>query len=95
MKKIKSGDKVVVIAGSYVKKVSTIEKVIGNKVIVKGVNLKKKAVKKEGFVDKTMPIDISNVMLYSDKLKGPTKVKIEERDGKKVRVCKKSGEIYS
>lgn len=95
MKKIKSWDKVVVIAWSYVKKVSTIEKVIWNKVIVKWVNLKKKAVKKEWFVDKTMPIDISNVMLYSDKLKWPTKVKIEERDWKKVRVCKKSWEIYS
>ncbi|UFX82778.1 50S ribosomal protein L24 [Candidatus Absconditicoccus praedator] len=92
MKKIKTGDKVQVIAGSYKGSVSVVEKVENDKVYVKGVNVRKKAVKKQGFMDKTMPIHISNVAIYSEKLQKPTKVGFQEKDGKKVRICKKTQE---
>ena len=45
MKKIKAGDDVIVIAGKFKGKTSTVESVKGDKVVVKGVNVMKKAVK--------------------------------------------------
>lgn len=45
MKKIKAGDSVVVIAGKFKGKTSTVESVNGDMVVVKGVNVMKKAVK--------------------------------------------------
>lgn len=67
MKKIKTGDDVIVIAGKYKGKTSTVESVAGDKVVVKGVNVMKKAVKGQGFVDKILPIHISNIALYDGK----------------------------
>ena len=46
---------------------------------------------KGGIVKKEAPINISNVMLWDGKQ--GSKVKREEKDGKKVRVSKKSGGI--
>lgn len=45
MKKIKAGDAVIVVAGKFKGKTSTVESVHGDKVVVKGVNVMKKAVK--------------------------------------------------
>ena len=45
MKKIKVGDNVIVIAGKFKGKTSSVESVHGDKVVVKGVNVMKKAVK--------------------------------------------------
>lgn len=90
MKKIRTWDKVKVISGSFKWTVSVIERVDWTKVIVKWVNVRKKAVKKQWFIERTLPIDISNVMLYSDSTSWTTKVSIKEENGKKIRVCKKT-----
>lgn len=45
MKKIKAGDSVIVIAGKFKGKTSTVESIQGDQAIVKGVNVMKKAVK--------------------------------------------------
>jgi ribosomal protein L24, bacterial/organelle len=45
-----------------------------------------------GIIEREAWVDISNVALIDPKTGKPTRVKIEERDGKKVRVAK-SGEI--
>ena len=92
MKKIKTGDTVMVIAGKFKGKSSTVESVSGDKVVVKGINVMKKAVKGQGFVDKIHPIHISNVMLYDEKTKKPSKVGIStDKAGKKIRILKASG----
>ncbi|MEF2175745.1 MAG: 50S ribosomal protein L24 [Candidatus Absconditabacteria bacterium] len=91
MRKIKKGDKVQVISGKMKGTVSEVEKVIdeGTKVVVQGVNVMKKAVKGQGYQDKTMPIDYSNVLLYCPKCKKGVKVaRIENSKGMKVRQCK-------
>ena len=44
-----------------------------------------------GIVNKEAPMDISNVMLVVDGK--ATRVGFEERDGKKVRVAKKTGKV--
>ena len=86
MKKIKKGDPVIVVAGKHKGKVSTIEKVDGDYVIVKDVNVVKKAVKGQGFVKKTLPLHVSNIMYYLEKEKKPTRLQIiVEKDGKKKR----------
>ena len=101
--RIKKGDKVVVIAGSEKGKEGTITKVLPKeeKVIIGGVNMVKKHVKPnqaepEGKItEKEAPIHVSNVALIDPKTKTATKVKYEIKDGKKVRVAKKSSTVIA
>jgi large subunit ribosomal protein L24 len=98
---IKKGDQVVVITGDDKdpKKPRLVKKVLVDegKILVEGVNIVTKHTKpsaqntKGGIVKQEAPINISNVMLWDGKQ--GTKVKREERDGKKVRLSKKSGGI--
>ena len=44
-----------------------------------------------GIVDKEMPIDASNVMLYDAKAKKPSRVGFKVDGKKKTRITKKSG----
>lgn len=99
---VKKGDTVQVIAGSDKGKVGEILQTISktSKVIVKGVNLRTKHVKpqQEGesgqIVVQEAPIHSSNVMLYSEKQKVASRVcHTIDKDGKKVRMLKKTGEI--
>ncbi len=99
--KIKTGDQVVVLTGKDKGSKGTVIKIIKDKdrVIVEGVNMIKKHVKPStenpqgGIVEKEAPIHISNVALVDPKTGEPTRVGYEIKDGKKVRVSKKSGEV--
>ena len=97
--KIKKGDTVKVIAG---KDRDTEGKVISvdaekGKVVVEGVNMITKHAKPNaanpngGIINQEAAMDISNVMLVVDGK--ATKVGFEVKDGKKVRVAKKTGEV--
>jgi len=96
--KLKTGDKVIVITGANKGKISTIKKVLRdeNKVILDGVNIKKKhqkaaAGKEAGIVEIEAPIDASNVAFYDENSKSASKIKIDfDKKGKKVRIAKKS-----
>lgn len=58
-------------------------------------NLVKRAVKWKWFIEKKVPIHISNVMYYCDSCKRPTRVGIKKLDNnKKVRFCKKCGKEF-
>jgi large subunit ribosomal protein L24 len=46
-----------------------------------------------GIIDKTMPVDISNVLLIDPKDGKPTRVGMKIEDGKKVRYAKRSGSL--
>lgn len=97
---LKTGDKVVVIAGKDKGKTGRIIKTLkeDNKVIVEGVNMVKKHVKPNGqsngsIVSKEAPIHASNVMIEDAKTGKPTRVgHTTDKNGKKVRVAKKSNE---
>ncbi len=101
--RIKKGDKVVVIAGGEKGKEGTVTKVLPKeeKVIIGGVNMVKKHIKPnqaepEGKItEKEAPIHISNVALVDPKTKKATKVRYEIKDGKKVRVAKKSSTVIA
>ncbi len=99
MKRLKTGDKVVVIAGSNKGKEGKITKILDEKVIVEGVNIVKKHLKPKNnngngeIIETEAPIHASNVMLIDPKTKKPTKIKIEkDNKGKKIRISKKSNE---
>jgi large subunit ribosomal protein L24 len=100
---IRKGDQVVVIAGDDkdLKKPRQVLEVILEKgrVVVEGVNIITKHTKpsaqntKGGLVKREASINISNVMLWDVKSGSPTKVKRDRKDGKLVRIAKKSGEV--
>jgi large subunit ribosomal protein L24 len=97
MKKIRTGDQVIVITGRDKGKKGTVSAMLGDKILVDGVNQYKKNVKPNpatgvtgGVIDKTMPIQISNVALVDADGK-PSRVGIKEVDGKKVRFLKTTG----
>ncbi|MBQ3319173.1 MAG: 50S ribosomal protein L24 [Spirochaetia bacterium] len=98
--KLKKDDLVQVIAGKEKGKSGKILKIDREKgkVLVAGLNMVKKARKprrqgeKGGIVDIEAPMDISNVMIVCKKC-GPTRIGIEGAGDKKVRKCKKCGEV--
>ena len=100
--KIRSGDKVEVIAGKDKGKQGTVRRGIPaeGKVIVAELNVSKKHVKKgdpkrqPGIIDVEMPLNVSNVMLVCPECGARTRVAHRFlEDGKKVRACKKCNEI--
>lgn len=99
--KIKSGDRVIVIAGEHKGEQGVVLKVDRekNKAIVEGINLISKHTKPSaknpqgGIIKKEAPIHISNLSLIDPKTKEATRVGYEVRDGKKVRFSKKSKQV--
>ena len=103
MKKIKAGDTVVVITGDEKGKKGKVISVSGNRVIVEGVNVMKKFVKKDALgknqagtiVEIERPFQVSNVQIIDPKSGKGTKVSFVITDGKKVRVTRKSREVIT
>ena len=102
MQKIRKGDEVIVITGRDKGKRGTVlSRLDDAHLVVEGVNMVKKHVRPNpmrgdvgGIVDKTMPIDQSNVMVYNPATGKGDRVGIKTlEDGRKVRVFKSNGEI--
>lgn len=105
MNKIRKGDEVIVIAGKDKGRRGPVLRVLDNgKLLVEGVNIAKKHVKPDpnrgiagGIVDKEMPLQVSNVMLFNSEAGKGDRVgfKFEEKDGKqrKVRYFKSNGAL--
>ena len=98
--KIKKGDQVQVITGKDKGAKGEVLKVLPteNRVLVQGVNVVKKHQKPTqfaagGIVEKELTIHASNVMLIDPKSDKPTRAGYKMlKDGKKVRIARKSGE---
>ncbi|MGR3951430.1 MAG: 50S ribosomal protein L24 [Chlamydia sp.] len=81
-KKVRAGDKIIVIAGNSKGQTGTVLACIGDKVFVQGVNLCKKHVKRSqqhpqgGFVEIERPIHVSNVCTC-DEAGRPLKLKMQ------------------
>lgn len=98
--KIKKGDEVVVLSGKDKGRSGTVLKVLpkDGKVIVEGVNVstrhrKPSQANPQGGIDRNpAPMHLSKVAVADPKDGKPTRVRFEEKDGKKVRVAVKSGE---
>lgn len=102
MKRIRKGDQVVVISGKDKGRQGTVLKVTtDDRVLVEAVNMVKKHTKANpmqgvegGIVEKEMPLDISNIMLFNPMINKGDRVgfKVLE-DGRKVRYFKSNGEV--
>ncbi|MEA3264369.1 MAG: 50S ribosomal protein L24 [Pseudomonadota bacterium] len=98
--KIKKGDNVVVRSGKDKGRTGTVLQVMpkDGKVLVQGVNVavrhrKPSQVNPQGGIDRReAPLAISKVGLVDPKTGKATRVRFEDKDGKKVRVAVKSGE---
>ena len=99
--KIKKGDNVIVLAGQDKGKTGKVLRALPleDKVVVEGVNVAKKhsknrftGDKKGEIVDKTMPLDVSNVAVLDPKDNKPTRIGFKEVNGKKIRISKRSGQ---
>jgi large subunit ribosomal protein L24 len=103
MQKLKINDEVIVIAGKDKGKKGKLTNLNFKRktAIVEGVNLVKKSMKPTqenpngGFADLEKGIHLSNIAVVSPKTGAATRVKIEEKDGKKTRVATKCGSVLS
>lgn len=97
--KLKKGDKVQVLSGNDKGKTGEILETIPktNKVIVKGINVRKKHIKpkKQGQEGGIIPLEISinasKVNIVCSKCNKPTKIGIIKEKDEKFRICKKCG----
>jgi large subunit ribosomal protein L24 len=100
--RIRRDDEVVVISGKDRGKTGRVLRVDTKKdrVYVEGLNIVKRHSRPRpgssepgGVIEKEGPIHVSNVSLVDPKDGRPTRVRTEERDGRRVRVGVRSGEV--
>ncbi len=104
MRKLRTGDEVIVIAGKDKGKRGQIDAFVGdNRVLIPNVNVAKKHVKANpnagetgGIIDKAMPLDISNVAIFNAAAGKADRVGVKFlEDGKKVRFYKSNSEVIA
>ena len=101
--KIRKGDTVVILSGKDKGKTGEVLKSMPkeSKVVVAGVNVavrhkKPTQVNPQGGLERReAPLHVSKVAVADPKSGKATRVRFEERDGKKVRVAVKSGELIN
>ena len=102
MRKIKTGDDIIVITGKDKGRRGTVLRVYDDeRVLVEGINMVKKHQKptpqaglQGGIIDKEMPIEQSNLMLYNPQTKKGDRIGIRFlEDGRKVRYFKSNNEV--
>ncbi|NIS90738.1 MAG: 50S ribosomal protein L24 [Woeseiaceae bacterium] len=102
MNKIRKGDEVIVRTGKDKGRRGTVLQVFDDgRVLVEGINLAKKHTKPNpqigqegGILDKAMPLDSSNVLVFNPKSKKGERIGFRvEDDGSKVRVFRGTGDV--
>ena len=100
--RIRTDDEVFVITGKDKGKTGKVLRVEAerDRVYVSGINIRTKHVKPTpgsnepgGIVKEEAPVHVSNVSLVDPKDGKPTRIRSEVRDGKKVRIAVRSGEV--
>ncbi len=103
MNKIRKGDKVVILSGRDKGRNGEVIKVNPeeNTAIVRGINMVKRhqrqtQTQEAGIISKEAPLHISKLAIADPKDGKPTRVGFRiEKDGKKVRVAKRSGDLIN
>lgn len=102
MNRLRVGDEVVVISGEHKGKRGKVQRVLRekNRVVVEGVNQVKRHMKATpqgpgGILEVEAPLNASKVMLVDPETQKPTRVKIQVKDDKKVRVGKSGAVIVA
>ena len=96
--KLREGDEVIVISGKERGKRGNIKLIVGTKCIVNDLNLAKRHTRPNpqlgitgGIVEKEMPIELSNLMIWNSAAKKRDKIGFKEEKGKKVRIFRSTG----
>lgn len=101
MRKLKSNDEVIVIAGKDKGKRGTITRLVGDrKVVVSGINMVKRHTKPNpnmgqpgGIVEREAAIDISNIAIFNPQTNKADRVTIKvEEDGARKRIFKSNNQ---
>jgi large subunit ribosomal protein L24 len=98
--RVKKGDQVMCVAGKDKGRTGTVLEVMPDdgRVLVEGINIVKRHTKARppddpgGIVQKPAPIHLSNVMPIDPSDEKPCRVRIEEKDGVRIRVSARTGE---
>ncbi len=100
MQRLIVGDTVTVISGNQKGKTGKVKRVIldKNRVVIEGINQVKRHVRATpqrpgGILEIEAPLPASKVMLVDPETGKPTRVRYQEKDGKKVRVAKSGAVI--
>ena len=102
MNKIRKGDEVIVRTGKDKGRRGTVLQVLADdRVLVEGINIAKKHQKPNpnagvqgGIIDREMPLEISNVMVFNPKTKKGERIGIRVNDdGTKERIFRSSGDV--
>ncbi|MCL5798898.1 MAG: 50S ribosomal protein L24 [Gammaproteobacteria bacterium] len=101
MNRIRRGDEVMVLSGRDKGRRGTVLRVLGERVVVEGINTVKKHQRPNpqkgvagGIVEQEAPLHISNVALYNPVTRKPDRVGFRDlADGRKVRVFRSNGEV--
>ena len=101
--KLKTKDSVIVIAGKDRGRKGKIDRIYAkqNKVLIQGINVYKKHVKKSektpqgGVVELARPIDVSKISLLCSGCKKPTRIGYKIEGKNKIRVCRKCGDAFN
>jgi large subunit ribosomal protein L24 len=101
MQKIRKGDNVVVLAGRDKGRTGEVLRVMpkDDKALVRGINQVRRhqrqtQTEQGGIITKEAPIHLSNIAIVASDGKA-TRVGFEVRDGKKVRIAKRTGEVIN
>jgi len=97
--RIKKGDTVIAISGKDKGKTGTVLEMrpSDERAVVEGLNIIKRHTKPRppddpgGIIEKPAPIHLSNLALVDPETKRPTRVRIEDNNGTRVRVAVRSG----
>lgn len=98
--RIRKGDRVVLLSGKDKGKSGIVLEVRPReqRVLIEGVNIMKRHTKPRppdepgGVIERPAPVHMSNVAHIDPKDRRPTRIRIEEIDGRRVRVAARSGE---
>ena len=89
--KLREGDEVIVISGKERGKRGNIKQIVGSKCIVNDLNLAKRHTRPNpqlgitgGIVEKEMPIELSNLMIWNSAAKKETKLDLKRKKVKKL-----------
>jgi len=95
--KLHKGDQIIVTSGKDKGRKGKIEKIIPskNKVLIPGINMYKRHMKKRdeknpgGIIDITRPLPVSNIALICPKCSQPTRIGYLLTKDEKIRICRK------
>ncbi len=100
VQRIRKDDIVIAVSGVDAGKSGKVLQVVGERALVEGINVRKKALRKTqdnpqgGIIDKECTIAISNLMPYCPECKKGVRLVRSREDGRSIRKCKICGHAF-